>query len=310
MISVIIPIYNAEKYLEECLASIFLQTWPCLEVILVDDGSNDSSCQIIEKVQREHMNVKAVMLENGGVGRARNVGLHVAKGDYIIFCDSDDVMAPDMIETLYENMQCTGTELSCCQYMVFEDTESICFQNSNIQKVYDGDDRYRMVMEQPLYGGYVWNKLFKRNLIENNRLEFSETLAILEDKLFVLQYIGKCQKVCTTDAKLYAYRQSANSALKQNILPKRITSVRGREQVYQNICQHTTDRQIQAVAWNEMMREFAIAHKKLFFIRTEESHAWQYEIRKYFKNYVGKFMLDQRWSLKERIYYLFLYVVS
>lgn len=310
LITVIIPVYNAEKYLKECLESVFSQTWPCLEVILVDDGSTDLSRQIIEKAQQEHSNVKAIMQKNGGVGRARNAGLDAAKGEYIAFCDSDDIMAPDMIETLYENMKHTGAELSCCQYTGFEDAKNIQFQYSSLRKVYDGDGRYQIVMEQPLYSGYVWNKLFTRHIIADNGLAFSETLAILEDKLFVLQYICKCKSLCITDAKLYAYRQSENSALKQKILPKGITSVLGKEQVYQNVCQYTTNKAIHAVAWNDMMHGFAISYKKLFFIRTEESFIWRCKIRKCFRNYVGQFTLDQTWNLKEHLYYLFLYLVS
>ena len=121
MISVIVPIYNTEKYLKRALNSLLKQTYQDLEILLIDDGSTDSSLKICQEYAKKDHRIKVFHQENKGVSVVRNFGLSVAKGEYISFLDSDDYMEPNMLQTLYQNLIDTESDISVCHYQKFKD---------------------------------------------------------------------------------------------------------------------------------------------------------------------------------------------
>lgn len=191
-LSIIVPVYNAEKYLEKCLDSLVNQTMDDYEVILVNDGSKDSSQSIIDSYVNQYPElIRAVTVENGGQGRARNIGIDMARGAYIGFVDSDDWVASDMFEKLYTAVVEDDADMAVC------DTVQ-CFDDGS--EVYLPMSRFESAMEITTA---VWNKLFKKELVEGIR--FPEGLWY-EDAEFVIKTMLGCKNIARVGEGLYFYR--------------------------------------------------------------------------------------------------------
>lgn len=215
LISVIVPIYNVELYLESCIKSIIGQSYKCLEIILIDDGSKDNSGKMCDEYAMQDSRIIVIHKENGGLSSARNAGLDIATGEYIVFIDSDDMMHPCMIEILYRNISKYGADIAICSYKEVDDNKKsseikeICANNSR-EKMYTG----RECVEE-LYAAklgidmvVVWNKLYKSQLFK--KLRFPEG-KIHEDEYVNYQIMYPLEKCIYTNLKLYYYRQRLNS---------------------------------------------------------------------------------------------------
>lgn len=133
LISIIVPVYNVEKYLEHCLNSIINQTYKNLEIILVNDGSTDNSLEICESFKQKDSRIKIITKGNGGLSSARNEGLKIAKGNYISFVDSDDWIDADFIKALYNNLISTDSDMSTCEFI--RETEPSQFVETKKEKI-------------------------------------------------------------------------------------------------------------------------------------------------------------------------------
>ena len=220
MISVIVPIYNVEKYLEKCINSIMNQTYRDLEIILINDGSTDSSGQICDKYKKIDERIKVVHKENKGVSSARNRGLDIAKGDYIGFVDSDDYIHPNMYEILYNNLINNDCDISMCNY-VKGVQEGYKFNNiKNNIELLDNLEQMRCFYNDKLgqiLGCYL--KLYKKELF--NDLRFDEN-RIFEDWLIAHQIHSKCDKMVYIPNILYFYRQREGSIINSSFSIKKL----------------------------------------------------------------------------------------
>lgn len=202
-ISVIIPVYNCEKYLADCLDSVLNQTYQNFEIILVDDGSTDASGKICDQYAAEHERIRVVHQENHGVSHARNVGLSLITGDAVSFIDSDDTLELDMYELLVRVMKEHDADISHCGYKhivrdevrLVHDTKRIVCQNTLEALEYFVSGR--------LFGGGLWTKLFRSSLISD--MKFREDLKINEDVLFNFEAFSKSRKTVFADYALYNY---------------------------------------------------------------------------------------------------------
>ena len=173
-ISIIVPIYNVEKYLEKCIKSILSQTYKNLEIILVDDGSPDKCGMICDKYKEIDDRIIVIHQENKGLSGARNTGLKNANGKYVCFIDSDDYINEHMIETLYENLIKTGSDISICDFFQVKENENIKIKKiENAVKIMNKQE----CLKKLLYHKYkldivTWNKLYKQELFNN--IEFPE----------------------------------------------------------------------------------------------------------------------------------------
>lgn len=305
LISVIIPVYNADQYLEECLESVLAQTWQPLEVILIDDGSADGSREILESYVRKYHHFTAIFQENAGVSRARNAGLEKARGEYIAFCDSDDIIAPEMLEELAANLMETGADMSCCAVSRFLNSEKPRFWAGQGRKVLEGDGMYAAVVQNPDCAGYSCNKLFRKAVL-SEPVRFPADLAILEDEVFVLEALAHCRRICTTDAVLYGYRDHPNSARNQRLSERKLTEILGRERILQILQSAVQSQELISSAWNDLMRTYAVAYKKLLHTIVENRPFWRDRIKQGFRSRKEQGTLDGSWSIKLRIYYLLL----
>jgi len=214
LISVIIPVYNVEKYLSRCIDSVINQTYKNLEIILIDDGSMDDSGKICDEYALKDNRIKVIHKQNGGVSSARNVGLDIAKGEYIGFVDSDDYIENDMYEILYELLVRNQTDISCCNKYVFRVNKFIDSENFPTEKILS----FNEVLDNPKHDFYIWNKLFSRNVIGNIR--FNEQLTLGEDLLFTYQVLQKIRNIAFYKEAKYYYCDNSNSITRIRVFKK------------------------------------------------------------------------------------------
>lgn len=217
MISIVIPVYNAGSYLDCCLKSIVSQTYKDWEVILVDDGSKDSSAGICDQYAEEHPNIRCIHKKNGGVSSARNTGIEQAKGEWIFFCDADDMLLPGALEKMTAEAERHQTEFLMFGYeKVSETGKSLLKKMEEKDKVIN---RNKALLEMfkasdyP-YQGYLWCKLFKRDIITENHISFDEKISFNEDRLFIIEYLIKVKSdVFYTTTPVYKYVERSSSAM-------------------------------------------------------------------------------------------------
>ena len=173
LISVIVPIYKVEKYLEKCILNIVNQTYSNLEIILVDDGSPDNSGKICDEYARKDSRIKVVHKLNGGLSDARNAGIEIATGKYIAFVDSDDYIEEKMISKLYDLLKANDADVSACNICKFyEDKEIELDENEEIVKSYPPEQAILLTILDDSFGNYAWNKLYRSELFSDVRFPF------------------------------------------------------------------------------------------------------------------------------------------
>ncbi|MDO5396826.1 MAG: glycosyltransferase family 2 protein, partial [bacterium] len=272
--------------------------------------SSDNSGEICDEYAKIDMRIRVIHKRNEGVSESRNAGLSIARGKYISFCDGDDVMAPNELQVLFENLHDTNSDLSCCGFVRFEEaTPSWNTESYNIKELSDKNDMLRTIISNKTYAGYLWNKLFKSELLkEKYPLKFKKDIAVLEDEVFVLSYLQRCKKICLTDMKLYGYRINLSGVMNQRYSERTVTAILGREKIL-SICENLkSSPSIMCTVWNKLMKEYSINYKKLTFINIPNRLVWKEQIRKGFLNHLGKYDLDRSWSIKEKVYYYFLWL--
>ena len=224
MVSVIIPIYNVEKYLEECVESVLYQTYQDLEIILVDDGSPDGCGAICDEYAQKDKRVKVIHKENGGLSDARNAGLDVCRGDYIVFVDSDDCIHPQMIERLYNLLMKYQTDMAICSFQDIEENEMPLYAEYDAQGkeyCFEKENIMNQLQSRNLLTVVAWNKIYKARLFENIRYPKGY---IHEDEFIIHKLLHLCTRTVYTEEKLYYYRKRGDSIM-GNISPKKIQDI-------------------------------------------------------------------------------------
>ena len=205
-ISVIVPVYNIEEYLERTLESLVNQTYKNLEIILINDGSTDSSKEICDKYKKKDKRVVVIHKDNEGVSIARNKGLELATGDFIGFVDSDDVISLDMYEILYKNIINTSADISVCNFKTF--SKDIDFEYNKNIKIFKKKEALEDIISDGIITNFLWNKLFKKDIFNN--IKFPEK-KIYEDLYVMPKLIEKIEILCFDYSKLYGYFKRENS---------------------------------------------------------------------------------------------------
>lgn len=198
-VSIIVPVYGVEKYIDKCLDSLVKQSLKEIEVIVVNDGTKDNSQKIIDKYVKKYPDkIKSYIKENGGQGSARNYGLKKATGEYIGYVDSDDFVEKDMYKKLYNKAKENNYDIVVCgNYNVSED-----YQNKNIDTFINN---YNTDLENIFFGKMaVWSKIYKRDILIKNKLEFKEKVWY-EDVAFTLKAIMNSNTFAFIDEPLYDY---------------------------------------------------------------------------------------------------------
>ncbi len=223
MVSIIVPVYNTEIYLHQCLNSVLSQTFKNIEVICVDDGSTDKSPQILDTYASQDERVKVIHKENEGLVSARKTGLAAASGEYIGYVDSDDWIEPDMYEKLVQALDSKNVDITMCGR--FENSESGCKavyhgfaegrygKQELIKKIYPNMMVNEQFFEWGIFPG-VWDKLFRRESLENFQMEVDERLTMGEDAACVYPCLLQADSIYILHECLYHYRQTESSMVK------------------------------------------------------------------------------------------------
>lgn len=203
-ISVIVPVYNAEKYLYRCIDSILEQTFTNFELLLVDDGSSDNSGIICDEYACKDSRIRVFHKENGGVSSARNIGLDYARGNWIAFVDSDDYVYPSFLAT-YMDLCNNGVDL-CILGVVPDYSLSVEYKITKASIDYIGDLQSALFLfaDCQMFGA-LWNKLLKKSIIEEYQLRLNEEYKYREDEEFLLRYMLHVKKIASTIKEEYVY---------------------------------------------------------------------------------------------------------
>lgn len=258
-VSVIIPVYNTEKYLKACIDSVIQQTLVSFEVILVDDGSTDSSASICDSYAAKYHHIKAIHIQNSGPATAKNEGLKIAQGNYIALTDSDDKMEPLMLHKMVSAGYGHNADIICCNYKQIDEQGRVSHLNStNQQYVLDHEKGLIHFFSKDKIYSQCWTKLYKRQMLVEHHIENDPGLRTDEDFIFNIRAFTYAQKTIIVDEPLYEYTHRENSLahayFKKNIsqyIDNRIKRV----QVTQEAVKSET----------ETIREWSIVHIIMYY---------------------------------------------
>ena len=212
-ISIIIPVYNAEKYIHCCIESVLRQTFQDFELILVDDGSIDRSGEICDEYVNKDKRIKVIHQKNAGVSSARNVGLHVAQGKYIAFCDSDDELLPDYLAIMINEPE--KAELLIAGYQYIDENGEIMYSPHGYLKnehiIVNESNVVNLIINEKI--DYVFGKRFLSRIIRENQITFDNAENFGEDTLFVIAYLFCCHSVEIKKNIIYNYRNHEGNRL-------------------------------------------------------------------------------------------------
>ncbi len=224
-VSVIIPVYNMERFVGACLDSVLNQTFKDFECICVNDGSTDGTLNILKKYAEKDGRIKLIDQSNQGGSAARNVGLNAAEGEWVSFLDNDDLYHPQYLELLLKYAQAYDADVSVCNYDVFFNDDPVRFEPYDVSKL----KTPKLVSSAPFYDYIVrkkkihmlmWTKLYKREILENIR--FALTLPAVNDILFNLEVLKTARKVVTCGYTLISHRILQTSQTSTKVTPKKV----------------------------------------------------------------------------------------
>lgn len=236
LISIIIPMYNVEDYVSECLSSILNQTYKNIEIIVVDDGSNDESAKIVKKISKKDSRIKYKFQCNSGVSHARNQGIRLSKGRWISFVDPDDILEENAIEFLLESNSLKNIDIVIGDFSYLKDKKIITVENYDRNCIFDKENIKEIQLQlfskriSALKGnigdriGAPWAKLYKRSFLIENNLFFEKCLFNSEDIYFNLLALEFAENVSYINKPVYIYRLNEESLTKK-ISPEIITQV-------------------------------------------------------------------------------------
>lgn len=222
LLSIIIPVYKVEKYLDKCVSSVVEQTYSNLEIVLVDDGSPDQCGKKCDEWAQKDQRIKVIHKENGGQGDARNVALDIATGEYIGFVDSDDYIHPDMYQTLYQYIEQYHADISVCGYAKVDEAgqmipnTGVCPSVNGIIQVPDTLKKIGTV------SSVIWNKLYRRALWESVRFPLRK---LYEDEFVIHQLLYLSKKTVTVAKRLYYYVQRPQSTINKEMTIKNLDGI-------------------------------------------------------------------------------------
>ena len=210
-VSVIIPVYNTEKYLNACVDSILNQVNMSLEIILVDDGSSDSSGRICDEYANKFDNIKAIHIQNSGQAVAKNEGLKYAQGNYVALTDSDDKMTPLMLNKMVTAGYEHNADIVCCNYKQIDENGNITHVDcTNKQYILDHEEALIHFYSRDKIYSQCWTKLYKRQMLTDYHIE-NEPIRYDEDIIFNIKAFKAAQKTIILDEPLYEYTYRENS---------------------------------------------------------------------------------------------------
>ncbi len=315
LVSVIVPVYNAEKYIKDCLVSLINQTYKNLEIICVDDGSTDHSLELLKLYAKKDNRIKIFTQENKGPAAARNLALDNAHGDYISFVDSDDTITYNAYEILVKNMSMDQNwDIVMFSGNVFgsrnEYLENLITLRFN---EYTDIDNYRIIFQEKGAKPFLWLHFLKRELLEKpTKLRFDESMNLGEDQILQFCYVPRAKNVRVIEDKLYNYRVTENASLMQLYKNRRVKKTNVHFQIVEKIIKewkkygyYEVEKDelwtwiVSFVYWSiiDFPNEFRKYFAEKFFEIAEKNEVGEYLILKYEINHYKEM---KQWLLDDR----------
>lgn len=301
LISIIIPVYNAEKYINRCIKSIVNQSYQELEIIVVNDGSTDNSLSICETLATQDNRIKVISQDNGGVSKARNTGLRLTKGEYVMFLDSDDYMLPDMCKTMLDVLHSKQADCVICGIKEPEGGLWCPQRNIDYSTLEDFKRDFIYQLNTELLSP-CWNKIFKKQLITNL---FNEEISFGEDLIFDLEYLNNCSRLSfITTPLVYHEKQVAGSLVTKTGLQRLIDI----ENIHQVIMQFAGEENISQDLHKKYIRDltvyarFLLLDKRITF--SDKKRILKKWILRAYLNYMP--LMNIKTCLSNRLLLLFL----
>lgn len=276
-ISVIVPVYNGETYLEACIESIKNQTYPNLEIIIVNDGSTDGTAGICSKLQDAYENVHIITMRDEGVSAARNAGIEAAKGDFLTFVDADDRLKPQMIRMLYDCIVSTDSDIAGCGFFLWRSEEEWEKASKEEEKelstvsstTYSPDSYVRNAILQG--NSRCWSKLYRKSAIEKTR--FRKGISIGEDMLFLMDSLSTVKKITEIEYPGYGYYQNPHGAIKRKFTPSYMDQITCWELAREKIVQMALEEELYVQATAILMMGIMLTAGKLAMLPAVQRRA-------------------------------------
>jgi len=226
LLSIIVPVYKVEAYLDKCLGSLTAQTYGNLEILLVEDGSPDGSGAICDAWAERDSRIKVIHQENQGGGAARNAALEIARGELLAFVDSDDYIHPELYTHLYSLLQ-QGADIAECGYVDTFDNEAVLGGGSREPVFYSRQEAMALHIRDEHFRQIIWNKLYRRPVAEGIRFPAGTKI---DDEYFTWQLLAKAERLVRSEFVGYAYRQQPDSIMHGRFSVKRVQSLDAKKQ--------------------------------------------------------------------------------
>lgn len=215
-VSVIIPVYNAERYVGACIESVISQTYENIEIIVINDGSTDTSDALIRNMAKKDNRIKYITQENHGVSYTRNRGIEMANGTYVVFVDADDLVLPDYVKAMVESLENNCIQMAVCGYQQISEQGEIQQNHLLKSELISGIDTIEHLLQFRNITSALWNKMFCLDRIHEKRIQFKPEFSIGEDMVFLTEYCLGLDRVCILADILYCYRENPNGAMLGN----------------------------------------------------------------------------------------------
>ena len=268
-LSIIVPVYNAEKYLPACLDSVLNQSFKDFEIILVDDGSKDGSLMLLDGWASKDNRVKVFHKENGGVSSARNLGLSKASGEYVTFVDADDELPAGALEKMMSETG-DGIDLVMGGYEMYDESGRLTYGiDERSQKTISRDEGIRQMYKPSpyIYWGFICSKLFKTDIIRKHNISFDEDIKFNEDRLFTVKYIAaQTEDIRIFTQPVYNYilhgsgaMMSTNSGFNPAMTTDFIATLRMKKIIKANF----VSKKIHELSYNGIMTSYSTIHDRM-----------------------------------------------
>lgn len=305
LVSIIVPIYNMEKFLPRCMNALLGQVYSNIEIILVNDGSTDSCEKICNEYAKAYPEkVIAIHKKNGGLSSARNTGMAHASGKYVIFPDPDDWTEPDYIQKGMMLLQKYEVECACLGHYVEYEDRCISINNNITLRCLDKQEAKRALLLPPSMNGFAWNKFYDLEIIRTHRLEFLEDVGTTEDLDFAFRYLEYCNKVCfAPEERVYHYYQRVDAATYGKFSKKKVESIRTYEKIILN---SNGDKKLIMAAEDEICNT---AINLIWLYKRDQfndEQSWS-ALKQYLKKYLKGYMKSDNYNTGRKIQALLAY---
>ena len=295
LISVILPIYNVEKYIDRCLNSVLRQTYTNIEIILVDDGSTDNCQKICDEYAKNDNRIKVIHKKNGGLSDARNAGIKIAKGKYITLIDSDDYVENDYVEFLYSLIKESNAEISICSHTVLYENGTKLEKATHENSILDPKTTLKRILYDDGIDLSAWAKMYKKELFDTVQYPKGR---LFEDAATTYLLIDQCDKIAIGSESKYYYIIRSNSITTKNFSPKKMQLIDSTKEM----CEYVKDKypDLEKAADRRLMYAYLSTLSQLANSKDKYPKE-QKELMKYIKENRKRILKDKYITKRDRL---------